>query len=96
MAYWLYARQYESTDDAFIEGDIVQVIPDRGHVGFMYSYSNLIPLPEGAVGAIALAVQPFGGTSCPEGATEARTRTPEGDQGTARDGPVPGRHMDGR
>jgi membrane fusion protein (multidrug efflux system) len=25
--YWLYARQYESTDDAFIEGDIVQVSP---------------------------------------------------------------------
>jgi membrane fusion protein (multidrug efflux system) len=25
--YWLYARQYESTDDAFIDGDIVQVSP---------------------------------------------------------------------
>ncbi|MEP7211618.1 MAG: efflux RND transporter periplasmic adaptor subunit [Acidobacteriota bacterium] len=25
--YWLYARQYESTDDAFIEGDIVQISP---------------------------------------------------------------------
>ncbi|MEP6947149.1 MAG: efflux RND transporter periplasmic adaptor subunit [Acidobacteriota bacterium] len=27
VVYWLYARQYESTDDAFIEGDIVQVSP---------------------------------------------------------------------
>lgn len=27
LVYWLYARQYESTDDAFIEGDIVQVSP---------------------------------------------------------------------
>ena len=27
VGYWLYARQYESTDDAFIDGDIVQVSP---------------------------------------------------------------------
>src|SRR5436190_3817080 len=27
LIYWLYARQYESTDDAFIDGDIVQVAP---------------------------------------------------------------------
>ena len=27
FGYWLYARQYESTDDAFIDGDIVQVSP---------------------------------------------------------------------
>ncbi|HEY0429858.1 MAG TPA: HlyD family secretion protein [Pyrinomonadaceae bacterium] len=27
LIYWLYARQFESTDDAFIEGDIVQVSP---------------------------------------------------------------------
>jgi membrane fusion protein (multidrug efflux system) len=27
LIYWLYARQYESTDDAFIEGNIVQVSP---------------------------------------------------------------------
>jgi membrane fusion protein (multidrug efflux system) len=25
--YWLYARQFESTDDAFIDGDIVQISP---------------------------------------------------------------------
>ncbi len=27
LIYWLYARQYESTDDAFIDGDIVQISP---------------------------------------------------------------------
>lgn len=27
VIYWLYARQYETTDDAFIEGNIVQVSP---------------------------------------------------------------------
>ena len=27
LVYWLYARQFESTDDAFIEGDIVQISP---------------------------------------------------------------------
>lgn len=25
--YWIYARQYESTDDAFIDGDVVQISP---------------------------------------------------------------------
>ena len=38
---------------ALLSGDIVQVIPDRTHVGFMYSYPNLIPLPEAAVARIA-------------------------------------------
>ena len=36
---------------ALLSGDIVQVIPDRAHVGFMYSYPNLIPLPAAAVAA---------------------------------------------
>jgi hypothetical protein len=30
---------------ALLSGDIVQVIPDRDWVSFMYSYPNLIPLP---------------------------------------------------
>ncbi|OZM73792.1 MBL fold metallo-hydrolase [Amycolatopsis antarctica] len=33
----------EHGDGALLSGDIVQVIPDRTHVGFMYSYPNLIP-----------------------------------------------------
>jgi glyoxylase-like metal-dependent hydrolase (beta-lactamase superfamily II) len=44
---------------ALLAGDIVQVIPDRRHVGFMYSYPNLIPLPEAAVRDIAAALEPF-------------------------------------
>ena len=38
---------------ALLSGDIVQVIPDHTHVGFMYSYPNLIPLPEASVAHIA-------------------------------------------
>ena len=45
--------------DALLAGDIVQVIPDREWVGFMYSYPNLIPLPESSVRAIAAALEPY-------------------------------------
>jgi hypothetical protein len=45
---------------ALLSGDIVQVIPDRRHVGFMYSYPNLIPLPEASVRAMVDALEPFG------------------------------------
>jgi hypothetical protein len=44
---------------ALLTGDIVQVIPDRTHVGFMYSYPNLIPLPEPAVRRIAATLEPL-------------------------------------
>jgi hypothetical protein len=44
---------------ALLSGDIVQVIPDRRYVGFMYSYPNLIPLPPSKVEAIAAALTPF-------------------------------------
>ena len=36
-----------------LSGDIVQVIPDRRYVSFMYSYPNLIPLPPDTVDEIA-------------------------------------------
>jgi hypothetical protein len=42
-----------------LSGDIVQVIPDRRHVGFMYSYPNLIPLPGAEVERIADALEPY-------------------------------------
>jgi hypothetical protein len=42
---------------ALLSGDIVQVIPDRSHVAFMYSYPNLIPLPEAAVRRIAAPLE---------------------------------------
>jgi glyoxylase-like metal-dependent hydrolase (beta-lactamase superfamily II) len=44
---------------ALLSGDIVQVIPDRRYVGFMYSYPNLIPLPASTVQRIADALAPF-------------------------------------
>jgi glyoxylase-like metal-dependent hydrolase (beta-lactamase superfamily II) len=44
---------------ALLSGDIVQVIPDRRYVGFMYSYPNLIPLPPSKVEAIARALAPY-------------------------------------
>jgi hypothetical protein len=42
-----------------LTGDIIQVIPDRSHVGFMWSYPNLVPLPDAEVQRIAAAVEPF-------------------------------------
>jgi glyoxylase-like metal-dependent hydrolase (beta-lactamase superfamily II) len=45
--------------DALFAGDVVQVIPDRRYVSFMYSYPNLIPLPPSRVEAIAAALLPF-------------------------------------
>ncbi len=36
-----------------LSGDIVQVIPDRKYVSFMYSYPNLIPLAAPDVQRIA-------------------------------------------
>jgi hypothetical protein len=44
---------------ALLSGDIVQVIPDHTHVGFMYSYPNLIPLPQASVERIAEALEPY-------------------------------------
>ena len=49
---------HDARRGALLAGDIVQVIPDRAHVGFMYSYPNLIPLPAAAVTAIAEALEP--------------------------------------
>jgi hypothetical protein len=44
---------------ALLSGDIVQVIPDRRHVAFMWSYPNLVPLPEAEVARVAAALEPF-------------------------------------
>ena len=35
------------------------MIADRSHVAFMWSYPNLVPLPEAEVTRIAEAVEPF-------------------------------------
>jgi hypothetical protein len=44
---------------ALLTGDIVQVIPDRRWVSFMYSYPNLIPLPAAEVRRMADALRPY-------------------------------------
>ncbi len=44
---------------SLLVGDIIQVIPDRSHVAFMWSYPNLVPLPDAEVQRIAAAVEPF-------------------------------------
>src|SRR4051794_1899061 len=41
IRYWLYARSHESTDDAFIDGHIIQVSPKvSGYVGKIYVTDN--------------------------------------------------------
>jgi glyoxylase-like metal-dependent hydrolase (beta-lactamase superfamily II) len=44
---------------ALLTGDILQVVPDRQHVSFMYSYPNHIPLSAAVVQRIVRAVEPF-------------------------------------
>jgi hypothetical protein len=45
--------------NAILAGDVLQVVPTRRHVSFMYSYPNLIPLNAAAIRKIAAAVEPF-------------------------------------
>ncbi|MBX9603193.1 MAG: hypothetical protein K2X35_19475 [Bryobacteraceae bacterium] len=42
-----------------LTGDIIQVVPDRRWVSFMYSYPNFIPLNAAQVRRIVQAVEPF-------------------------------------
>lgn len=42
-----------------LSGDILQVVPDRRYVSFMYSYPNFIPLSATTVRQIVAAVEPF-------------------------------------
>lgn len=44
---------------ALLVGDVIQVVPDRRFVSFMYSYPNLIPLPSHTVRRIARTVAPY-------------------------------------
>ena len=46
-------------EGAVLAGDIVQVVPDRSHVAFMWSYPNLVPLPAASVRGIADALEPY-------------------------------------
>lgn len=44
---------------ALLTGDIIQVVPDRRWVSFMYSYPNFIPLNGASVRQIVAAVEPY-------------------------------------
>ncbi|MEJ2210732.1 MAG: MBL fold metallo-hydrolase [Anaerolineae bacterium] len=44
---------------ALLSSDILQVVADRGHVSFMYSYPNLIPLPARTVRRVVAAVESY-------------------------------------
>jgi glyoxylase-like metal-dependent hydrolase (beta-lactamase superfamily II) len=44
---------------ALLTGDIIQVVPDRKHVSFMWSYPNYVPLRASDVDKIVKAVEPF-------------------------------------
>jgi len=44
---------------ALFTGDVFQVVSDRRHVSFMYSYPNLIPVNATTVKRIAAAVAPY-------------------------------------
>lgn len=55
----LHWREAVSGRGALLTGDILQVVADRQHVSFMYSYPNYIPLSAAAVERIAQAVAPF-------------------------------------
>jgi glyoxylase-like metal-dependent hydrolase (beta-lactamase superfamily II) len=46
-------------DGVLLPGDVIQVVPDRRWVSFMYSYPNLVPLPAGTVRRMVEAVRPF-------------------------------------
>ncbi len=41
---------------ALLAGDVLQVVPDRRYVSFMYSYPNLVPLPAHVVARMARRV----------------------------------------
>ena len=44
---------------ALLSGDTVTVVMDRRYVSFMYSYPNLIPLPESAIRRILDTLRPY-------------------------------------
>ena len=51
------AREMEGGRTALLAGDVIQVVPDRGWVSFMWSYPNLIPLPAAEIARIRARVE---------------------------------------
>lgn len=56
MLHWASGAEGQG---ALLSGDIIQVVPDRRFVSFMYSYPNLVPVNAATVRAIEAAVAPF-------------------------------------
>lgn len=50
---------YDGSPDALYTGDIFDVVADRSHVSFMYSYPNSIPERPEVVRSAAIRVEPF-------------------------------------
>jgi len=55
VLYWPAAAEGKG---ALLSSDIIQVAPDRKHVGFMWSYPNWIPLGPQASKRVVAAVSP--------------------------------------
>lgn len=55
----LHWKQGANGKGALLTGDILQVVPDRSHVSFMYSYPNHIPLNTQAVNHITDVLKPI-------------------------------------
>jgi len=55
----LHWQDGASGKGVLLSGDIIQVVADRRHVSFMYSYPNYIPLSAAAVERIVRAIAPF-------------------------------------
>jgi len=53
------AARFSTGKGALLTGDIIQVVADRNHVSFMYSYPNFVPLSAAVVERIVRAVEPF-------------------------------------
>jgi hypothetical protein len=55
----LHWSQGAGGNGAMLCGDVIQVVPDRRWVSFMYSYPNLVPLNAEAVERIVQALEPY-------------------------------------
>lgn len=55
----LHWKSGASGKGALLTGDVIQVVADRKHVSFMYSYPNYIPLSPSAIDRIVRSVEPL-------------------------------------
>lgn len=55
----LHWQEGANKKGALLTGDIIQVVADRKHVSFMYSFPNYVPLSAASVERIVRAVEPF-------------------------------------